>query len=153
MLLLIATFDGFNATVLAYGQTGSGKTFTMGSSSNLRINEEQQGIIPRVIQYLFETVRTKETDDQNKSFKVRVQFLEIYGEEIRDLLDPTTSTKVSIREHRTGEVYISGAKEELVTSFEEMMMALERGSLSRTTGSTLMNQSSSRSHGIMFILV
>eukprot|EP01041_Mallomonas_annulata_P004997 gene4997-9998_t len=151
--LVDATFDGFNATVLAYGQTGSGKTFTMGSSSNLRINEEQQGIIPHVIQYVFETVHQKESEDPNCSYRVRIQFLEIYGEEIRDLLEPSLSTKVSIRETAAGEVYVTGAKELLVSSAEEMMMALERGTLSRTTGSTLMNQSSSRSHAIFTILL
>jgi len=119
----------------------------MGSASNLRLSEDQQGIIPRVIQSVFEGVHQRESKNPNSTYRVRVQFLEIYGEDIRDLLDPMASAKVSIRENPSGDVYVSGAKEELVSSAEEMMMVLERGTLSRTTGSTLMNQSSSRSHG------
>ena len=94
----------------------------MGSASSLRLNEDQQGIIPRVIQSVFESVRQRETKNPNCSYRVRIQFLEIYGEEIRDLLDPTACAKVTIRENPTGDVYISGAREELVTSAEEMMV-------------------------------
>mmetsp|Transcript_1165 Transcript_1165/g.1891 ORF Transcript_1165/g.1891 Transcript_1165/m.1891 type:complete len:1638 (+) Transcript_1165:189-5102(+) len=151
--LVDATFEGFNATVLAYGQTSSGKTYTMGSASNLRLSEEEYGIIPRVAHHVFDTVEQQETDDPNSTYRVRIQFLEIYGEEIRDLLDPTNTAKVTIRETPAGGVYISGAREELVTSSEEMLAALEKGSLSRTTGSTRMNDSSSRSHAIFTILL
>ena len=119
----------------------------MGSSSSLRLAEEEYGIIPRVIRNLFETIQTKENQDTNSTYRVRIQFLELYGEDLRDLLDPTSSAKVTIRETPAGGVYISGAREELVTSAEEMLNALEKGSLGRTTGSTLMNQYSSRSHG------
>jgi hypothetical protein len=58
-----AAFEGFNATILAYGQTGSGKTYTMGSSSNFRLTDEEQGIIPRVIQSMFEMIEQKARDD------------------------------------------------------------------------------------------
>ena len=119
----------------------------MGSSSNSRLKEEQRGIIPRVIQSVFEGIRERESQNPNSTYRVRVQFLEIYGEDIRDLLDPASSSKIIIRENPTGDVYVSGAREELVSSADELMEVLERGSLSRTTGSTLMNQSSSRSHG------
>lgn len=151
--LVDATFEGFNATILAYGQTGSGKTHTMGSSSSMRLSEEQIGIIPRVIQQVFNMVKQREADNPNCTYRVSMQFLEIYGEDIRDLLDPLANTKVLIREHPTGEVYVSGAREELVTSAEEMTMALEKGTMNRTTGSTLMNQTSSRSHAIFTILL
>ncbi|CBN79868.1 conserved unknown protein [Ectocarpus siliculosus] len=150
--LLEAFFEGFNATILAYGQTGSGKTYTMGSASSLRIAEEEQGIIPRVITGMYDLLREALEERPNVSYSVRCQFLEIYGEEIHDLLEPAGST-VTIREGQNGEVNVHGAKEMLVNGAEEMAMLLERGSLCRTTGSTLMNAHSSRSHAIFTVLL
>lgn len=131
---------------LAHG-TGSGKTFTMGSSADQILAEETAGIIPRFIKNLFHMIAQKEEEDPNNAFKVYVQFLEIYGEDIRDLLDQTRTSKVVIRETRNGEVFLTGAREELVSSFEQMMKALEDGTRNRTTSSTKMNLTSSRSHG------
>lgn len=119
----------------------------MGSASSKRLSGDALGIIPRAIQTMFDTIAEREETDHNCTFRLRVQFLEIYGEDIRDLLDPSSSSKVSIRETAGGSVYVSGAREELVTSTEESMMALERGSMSRMTASTRMNETSSRSHG------
>lgn len=154
--LLSAAFEGFNATILAYGQTGSGKTFTMGSAADGVLSdvmsEESLGIIPRVIKKLFQMIRQKEEENPRSTFKVYVQFLEIYGEDIKDLLDQTKTSKVAIRETRSGEVFVTGAKEELVSSFEQMRKALEDGTRNRTTASTKMNQTSSRSHGELIIL-
>ncbi len=145
--LLLAAFEGFNATILAYGQTGSGKTFTMGSAAEEVISDENLGIIPRVIKNLFQMIHDKEEINSRSTYKVYVQFLEIYGEDIKDLLDQTKTSKVNIRETRGGEVFVTGAKEELVSSYEQMMKALEDGTKNRTTASTKMNQTSSRSHG------
>lgn len=119
----------------------------MGSSADQIIAEETAGIIPRFIKNLFHMIRQKEEEDPNHAFKVYVQFLEIYGEDIRDLLDQTRTSKVVIRETRNGEVFLTGAREELVSSFEQMMKALEDGTRNRTTSSTKMNLTSSRSHG------
>jgi hypothetical protein len=119
----------------------------MGSSSTHSLGEEDYGIIPRVARHLFDNVQIKEAEDINSTYRVRIQFLEIYGEEIRDLLDPSTTAKVTIRETPAGGVYVSGAREELVTSADEMLSILEKGSAGRTTGSTRMNSTSSRSHG------
>lgn len=122
----------------------------MGSTSNIRLAEEDYGIIPRVARHVFDNVQLKESEDNNSTYRVRIQFLEIYGEEIRDLLDPTNFAKVTIRETPAGGVYVSGAREELVTSADEMLLVLEKGSAGRTTGSTRMNSLSSRSHGNFF---
>lgn len=122
----------------------------MGSASNLRLAEEEYGIIPRVASHLFDNVQMQEAEDTNSTYRVRIQFLEIYGEEIRDLLEPSNTGKVTIRETPSGGVYVSGAREELVTSADEMLAVLEKGSSGRTTGSTRMNSVSSRSHGIIF---
>lgn len=126
---------------------GSGKTFTMGSSSQQIMTEDLLGIIPRVIKNLFIKINQKEEEDSSNTYKVYVQFLEIYGEDIKDLLDQTKTSKVVIRETRHGEVFITGAREELVSSYEQMLKALEDGTKNRTTAATKMNQTSSRSHG------
>lgn len=117
------------------------------SSSDMRVGPDNLGIIPRVITSIFDIMEQRELDDPNSTYKVQVQFLEIYGETIRDLLDHTRTAKVTIRETATGEVFVSGAREEFVSSASQMMKALEDGSKHRTTASTLMNLTSSRSHG------
>jgi kinesin family member 21 len=127
--------------------SGSGKTFTMGSAAEEVMSEESLGIIPRVIKRLFQMIEQREEENSRNTFKVYVQFLEIYGEDIKDLLDQTKTSKVAIRETRNGEIFVTGAKEELVNSFEQMVKALEDGTRNRTTASTKMNQTSSRSHG------
>lgn len=120
----------------------------MGSgSTDMHMNRENFGIIPRAIEYIFDTIQQKEEEDPNSTYKVHVQFLEIYGEDIKDLLDHTKTSKVTIRETAEGDVFVSGAREEAVSSTSQMMRALDDGSRHRTTGSTLMNSSSSRSHG------
>lgn len=81
---------------MAYGQTGSGKTFTMGSAAlnSNNSSSSMDGIIPRVIVDLFDNVHQREINDPNSTYVIKVQFLEIYGEEIRDLLDVTCAKKV-----------------------------------------------------------
>ncbi|KAJ6860521.1 Kinesin-like protein KIN-12A [Populus alba x Populus x berolinensis] len=80
---------GFNSSVFAYGQTGSGKTFTMWGPANA-LSSDQQGLTPRVFQRLFDRIneeQIKHTDKQLK-YQCRCSFLEIYNEQITDLLDP-----------------------------------------------------------------
>jgi len=151
--LVQSCFSGYNATVLAYGQTGSGKTYTMGSGNITNVLENELGVIPRVIAELFETIEKKKSECE---FALRVSFLEIHNEELRDLLDPATAKNksdkvISIREDPTRGIFVTGIREEEVKSYAEMAGCLERGSLSRTTGSTLMNARSSRSHAIFTI--
>ena len=71
----------------------------MGSSSEFKVTHDMVGIIPRVIRKLFAMIRQKETDAPNCSYKVHVQFLEIYGEDMKDLLDQTRTSKVSMSEN------------------------------------------------------
>ena len=128
-----------------------------GSMSDLRSHmdsgDSSYGIIPRVIHDLFEMIQQKETDDPTSTYRVHVQFLEIYGEDIRDLLDPTKTSKVTIRETAEGEVFVSGAREEVVSSAAQMMKTLDDGTRHRMTASTLMNISSSRSHAIFTVFL
>ena len=151
--LVESFFEGYNATIFAYGQTGSGKTFTMGSSAEFDTNDESRGIIPRVIQRIFEKCEELVREDNIYSYTLRVQFFEIYGEEIRDLLNRSKSSSLVMRESLTGEVYVSGACELFINSLPHVMTILEQGCELRTTGSTVMNQTSSRSHAVFTILL
>ncbi|KAH7373367.1 hypothetical protein KP509_17G051700 [Ceratopteris richardii] len=148
--LVESCIAGYNATVLAYGQTGSGKTHTMGSANSNLLQEHELGILPRVIHHLYKSIE----EHKKAEFLVKCSFVEIHNEEIKDLLHPETPSKsIFIREDANGDIVLAGVREEVVTSFEDMMKLLELGSTNRTTGSTLMNQHSSRSHAIFTIIV
>ncbi|TKY74442.1 Kinesin protein FRA1 [Spatholobus suberectus] len=159
--LVDALFHGYNATVLAYGQTGSGKTYTMGT--NYSGEGSSGGIIPRVLETIFD--RVKATNDSTE-FLIRVSFIEIFREEVFDLLDPNSSkgevastakvavparVPIQIRETVNGGITLAGVTEADVKTKEEMASYLSSGSLSRATGSTNMNSQSSRSHAIFTI--
>ncbi|KAK8480438.1 hypothetical protein V6N13_056955 [Hibiscus sabdariffa] len=148
--LVDALFHGYNATVLAYGQTGSGKTYTMGTNYNGE--ESNDGIIPKVMETIFRRVEAMKNSTE---FLIRVSFIEIFKEEVFDLLDSKATTfgrpPIQIRETGSGGITLSGVTEAEVRTKEEMASNLARGSLSRATGSTNMNSQSSRSHAIFTI--
>ncbi|CAL5204694.1 unnamed protein product [Lathyrus oleraceus] len=161
--LVDGLFQGYNATVLAYGQTGSGKTYTMGTGFKEGF---QTGIIPQVMNILFNKIGTFKHQIE---FQLHVSFIEILKEEVRDLLDPSSMGKpettnghsgkmtspgkppIQIRETSSGVITLAGSTEVSVTTLKEMAACLEQGSLSRATGSTNMNNQSSRSHAIFTI--
>ena len=144
--LLLSSFAGYNSTVLAYGQTCSGKTFTMGTEAALTGLKDQQGIIPRVVRTMFDEIEKRKG---MKEFVIRVSFIEIYNEEINDLLDPQGQSKITIRELTRGIPSLCGQREERVSDCESLFKLLEKGAVHRRTRSTLMNESSSRSHAIL----
>ncbi|XP_039010221.1 kinesin-like protein KIN-4C isoform X2 [Hibiscus syriacus] len=150
--LVDAVFRGYNATVLAYGQTGSGKTYTMGTNYN--DEESNGGIIPKVMETIFRRVGEVKNSTE---FLIRVSFIEIFKEEVFDLLDSKSTTlgrpPIQIRETGSGGITLSGVTEAEVRTKEEMASNLARGSLSRATGSTNMNSQSSRSHAIFTISI
>ena len=157
--------EGYNATILAYGQTGSGKTHTiMGPSNNITSSVQDPthaGVIPRAIQTLFAKlqVMSEEYDEEHKfEYDIRVQFLEVYGDDIRDLLNSntsasTSSSKLTVRDVGLDEPEVLGATQQKVESPEEALLCLTRGMYRRVTGATAMNSTSSRSHAIFSILV
>ena len=98
---------------------------------------ETRGIIPRAISEIFERVSRLRATHR---FQLRVSFLEIYNEEIRDLLDPTKGKVLAVREDSEGGVSVVGAEEEIAGSAEQMLQCLHRGTLARTTGATNMNE-------------
>ncbi|KAK7251004.1 hypothetical protein RIF29_33855 [Crotalaria pallida] len=161
--LVDGLFQGYNATVLAYGQTGSGKTYTMGTGYS---DNCQTRLIPQVMNALFNKMKTQKHQTE---FQVHVSFIEILKEEVRDLLDTESVGKsetsngqsgkvtahgrspIHIRESSNGSITLAGSTEVAVSSLQEMAACLEQGSSSRATGSTNMNNQSSRSHAIFTI--
>lgn len=151
--LVHGLFHGYNATVLAYGQTGSGKTYTMGTAFK---DGTSNGLIPQVMTSLFNKIES--VKKQQMEFQLHVSFIEILKEEVLDLLDSVNGgapgkgkSPVQIRESPNGVITLSGATEVPIATKAEMASCLEQGSLSRATGSTNMNNQSSRSHAIFTI--
>ncbi|NWS67332.1 KIF27 protein, partial [Crotophaga sulcirostris] len=148
--LLVSLIEGYNATVFAYGQTGSGKTYTIGSGHIASVSENEKGIIPRAIQELFQHI----AENHNSEFQVKVSYIEVYKEDLRDLLELDTSVKgLHIREDEKGNTVIVGAKEFQVECADEVISLLESGNAARHTGVTQMNEHSSRSHAIFTISI
>ncbi|XP_062064622.1 kinesin-like protein KIF27 isoform X1 [Lepus europaeus] len=148
--LVLSLIEGYNATVFAYGQTGSGKTYTIGGGHVASVVEGQKGIIPRAIQEIFQSI----SENPSVDFDIKVSYIEVYKEDLRDLLELETSMKdLHIREDEKGNTVIVGAKECHVESADEVMSLLEMGNASRHTGSTQMNEHSSRSHAIFTISI
>lgn len=137
----------------------------MGSGYTIGIKEEELGIIPRVIRLIFDEVDKRK---HKAEFIIKCSFLEIYNEELNDLLEPGTVSaqgqqnvldrfmqkkEITIREEKNGNISVFGLKEEKVNSYEELAACLDRGSNFRSTASTLMNNCSSRSHAIFTISI
>uniref|UniRef100_A0ABI7WK08 Kinesin motor domain-containing protein n=1 Tax=Felis catus TaxID=9685 RepID=A0ABI7WK08_FELCA len=148
--LVLSLIEGYNATVFAYGQTGSGKTYTIGGGHVASVVEGQKGIIPRAIQEIFQNI----SENSSTDFNIKVSYIEVYKEDLRDLLELETSMKdLHIREDEKGNTVIVGAKECHVENADEVMSLLEMGNAARHTGTTQMNEHSSRSHAIFTISI
>ncbi|XP_073406186.1 kinesin-like protein KIF15 [Dendrobates tinctorius] len=146
--------NGYNGTIFAYGQTGSGKTFTMlGPSDSDNFTHNLRGVIPRSFEYLFFLInREKEKSGDGKSFLCKCSFIEIYNEQIFDLLD-SASVGLCLREHIKKGVFVVGAVEQVVTSAAEAYQVLSTGWRNRRVASTSMNRESSRSHAVFTVTI
>eukprot|EP00795_Rhopilema_esculentum_P013146 gene13144-3938_t len=143
--------DGYNATVFAYGQTGSGKTYTMGTGSNCALLDEEIGILPRAINDIFKIIEER---SKGALYRLKVSFIEIYKEEVKDLLEFQGDGKdLHIREDEKGNTIVAGLREETVHSLDDVMSCLDSGASLRHTASTQMNEYSSRSHCIFTIAI
>ena len=109
----------------------------------------QRGIIPRAFEHMFEAISTAE----NSKFLVQASYLEIYNEEIRDLLGLDVKKKLELKENNVSGVYVSGISSHPVHNVSECEKIMEKGWKSRATGATLMNADSSRSHSIFTVYV
>ena len=139
--LLPGIIEGFNATVFAYGATGSGKTYTMLGTS------KEKGIMPRSISDLFKLLNNK----KSKVFTMKVSYIEIYNEIIRDLL--LDGNIIDIHEDPVKGVFLQGANEIEVENTENFYDILYSGNKNRTIGSTNNNETSSRSHAVLRIIL
>ncbi|KAM6185524.1 kinesin-like protein KIF11 [Rhynchocyon petersi] len=148
---------GYNCTIFAYGQTGTGKTFTMEGerSPNEEYTWEEDplaGIIPRTLHQIFEKL-----SDNGTEFSVKVSLLEIYNEELFDLLNSSTDVSERLQmfddpRNKRG-VIIKGLEEITVHNKDEVYQILEKGAAKRTTAATLMNAYSSRSHSVFSVTI
>eukprot|EP01039_Chlorochromonas_danica_P003770 gene3770-4120_t len=144
-----SALQGYNATIFAYGQTGAGKTYTM-EGFNREGNIEARGIIPRAIEQIFNHIQRFASPRMR--FLVRASYLQIYNEQISDLLKPDRNN-LNIREDKKRGVYVEGLSEWVVRSPSEIYGLMERGASVRATGETRMNEVSSRSHAVFIVIV
>ncbi|CAK9437014.1 uncharacterized protein LODBEIA_P14840 [Lodderomyces beijingensis] len=155
--LLMDFLNGSNVSILAYGQTGTGKTYTMCGPSDLKDLEatplpETAGIIPRLLHDLFEELGTKSDD-----YTLKMSYLEIYNEELRDLLSQhprklRVVEKTMMKSTQTQKsISVQNLTERCVCSYQDSIKVLKAGTLRRKTAVTNMNDMSSRSHAIFAI--
>lgn len=146
--------EGYNGTIFAYGQTGCGKSHTMQGPDvqpgQIMTTEQtaQRGIIPRSFDHIFEAISVI----TGVRFLPLVSYLEIYNENLRDLLNPATpSSSLILKEQPNEGIVVQNLSSHAVHTAEECEQLLAIGSKNRVVGATLMNAGSSRSHSIFII--
>ncbi|XP_060749754.1 kinesin-like protein KIF3B isoform X3 [Tachysurus vachellii] len=137
---------GFNGTIFAYGQTGTGKTYTM---EGVRSDPEKRGVIPNSFEHIF----THISRSQNQQYLVRASYLEIYQEEVRDLLAKDQSCRLELKERPDTGVYVKDLSSFVTKSDREIEYVMNVGNQNRSVASTNMNEHSSRSHAIFVITI
>jgi len=159
---IVSSFvTGINGTIIAYGQTSSGKTFTMQGPGTLQDGStatasssaafDNGGIVHMAACDIFNHIE----NEPERIFLVRVSFIEIYNEEVRDLLvsgNSMETAKLEIREDKVSGVFVN-SNETIITSMDSLMSALFAGEKNRTFAATAINERSSRSHTIFRITV
>ncbi|KAG9187778.1 hypothetical protein G6011_05649 [Alternaria panax] len=151
--ILDEVINGFNCTIFAYGQTGTGKTYTMtGDISNVLPLPDAAGIVPRVLYALFERLEADEIENS-----VKCSFIELYNEELRDLLSPDDATKLKIYDDNSKKgsttTMVQGMEECHLKTAAEGITMLRNGSHKRQVAATKCNDLSSRSHTVFTITV
>ncbi len=151
--LIEGVVNGFNATVFAYGATGAGKTYTMLG------NDNNPGIMPLTLRELFNKVNSF----SDRDYKLKFWYLEIYNENIRDLLkfdgkknnnlENTSNEYLDLREDPEKGIVVSGITELNITNSSDMLKILKRGNRNRTQEATGANETSSRSHAILQVSI
>uniref|UniRef100_A0AAQ6A174 Kinesin-like protein n=1 Tax=Amphiprion ocellaris TaxID=80972 RepID=A0AAQ6A174_AMPOC len=145
--IIDSVLEGYNGTIFAYGQTGTGKTFTM---EGMRAVPELRGIIPNSFAHIFGHIAKAEGDTR---FLVRVSYLEIYNEEVRDLLGKDQMQRLEVKERPDVGVYIKDLSGYVVNNADDMDRIMTLGHKNRSVGATNMNEHSSRSHAIFTITI
>ncbi|CAI5651832.1 unnamed protein product [Oreochromis niloticus] len=145
--IIDSVLEGYNGTIFAYGQTGTGKTFTM---EGVRAVPGLRGIIPNSFAHIFGHIAKAEGDTR---FLVRVSYLEIYNEEVRDLLGKDQMQRLEVKERPDVGVYIKDLSGYVVNNADDMDRIMTLGHKNRSVGATNMNEHSSRSHAIFTITI
>ncbi|KAF7113545.1 hypothetical protein RHSIM_RhsimUnG0121300 [Rhododendron simsii] len=152
--LVNEALEGYTCTIFAYGQTGTGKTYTMEGEAVKQKKTEfhnDAGVIPRAVKQIFDTLKA-----QNAEYGVKVTFLELYHEDITDLLVPEKGSRkpITVMEDGKGAVFVKGLEEGIVHTAEEIYKILEEGSMRKHIAEeTLLNKQSNRSHSILSITI
>ena len=150
--LLQGILSGFNTCIFAFGQTGAGKSFTM--MGDIKGDPQFFGLIPRICFGLFESIEVaREEPSSSSSETVMFSHMEIYNENVRDLLAPPDSPYLKVREHPQKGIFVSNLTVVKVTSFEDIMSLIAIGDKNRTIATTNSNLHSSRSHAIVTLTV
>ena len=137
---------GYNCSLFAYGQTGSGKSYSIvGYGAN-------KGVIPVVCQRLFAGIEGELEKSKDNQYEVTLSMIEIYNEQVRDLLNAETMKikgGLKIREHPKKGFYIEKLSNVNVTSYDNIERRMDEGTQNRTVAATSMNATSSRAHTIV----
>eukprot|EP00092_Neocalanus_flemingeri_P039561 GFUD01043077.1.p1 GENE.GFUD01043077.1~~GFUD01043077.1.p1 ORF type:complete len:706 (+),score=195.97 GFUD01043077.1:233-2350(+) len=151
--LVQSALDGYNVCVFAYGQTGSGKTFTMEGGPAIENDESECGMIPRTIRQIFEV--QEKLKEKCWQYNLQASFLEIYNEEIRDLLTSDTNYKCEIKmsDSKGTDLHVTNLKSEEVTSESQIASMIRRARKNRAQAKTLCNERSSRSHSVFMLKI
>ncbi|XP_055957716.1 kinesin-like protein KIF3B [Patella vulgata] len=144
--LVESVLQGFNGTIFAYGQTGTGKTFTM---QGIKEDPELRGVIPNSFEQIFQHI----SRSQNQQYLVRASYLEIYQEDIRDLLSKDQSKRLDLKERPDTGIYVKDLSSFVTKSVKEIEHVMHVGNQNRSVGATNMNAHSSRSHAIFIVTV
>ncbi|XP_072173412.1 kinesin-like protein KIF28 [Diadema setosum] len=145
--VLANAWAGYNSCLFAYGQTGSGKSYSMQGYG------ENKGIMPTFCDKIFQEIDQKKSEGVKAEYEVTCSLLEIYNEQVRDLLNPASNKKggLKIREHPKKGFYVEQLRATPVQSYAEIEARNEEGMRNRTVAATQMNATSSRAHTIMSI--
>nr|VZI25993.1 unnamed protein product [Spirometra erinaceieuropaei] len=144
--LVQSVLEGFNGTIFAYGQTGTGKTFTI---QGVKDDHELRGVIPNSFEHIFDHI----AHSKNAQYLVRASYLEIYKEEVRDLLQKDFSKRLEIKEKPDRGIYVKDLSTVLTKNIREIEKVMNIGYANRSVGATNMNEHSSRSHAIFIITI
>lgn len=146
--IIESALEGFNSTIFAYGQTGCGKSFTMQGPANA--GDDMKGVIPNSFGHIFQFIKAS----KDVEFLIRCSYLELYNEEIRDLLcNPKNQTKCELKEDAQKGIFVKNLTDVVVETKEDLEAMLDKGLGNRTVASTLMNSESSRSHSIFTVVI
>eukprot|EP00750_Incisomonas_marina_P015819 INCI18678.1.p1 GENE.INCI18678.1~~INCI18678.1.p1 ORF type:complete len:1065 (-),score=275.99 INCI18678.1:90-3122(-) len=147
--LVQSALDGYNVCIFSYGQTGSGKTYTM---QGFPADPAQRGLIPRSMEQILETAeRMKE---QGWQFEFKASFVEIYNEQVRDLLRTSDAgANCDIKRDARGKTFVSGSERMEMRTMSDVGDIMRLAAEKRAVGCTAMNSVSSRSHSVFTIFM